>query len=88
MSEIKGIIKNYRQGVRTQYTNQIIVRIEEFDKEKSKKLVGKKAVWLTASGKRLVGKVAGVHGNKGAVRVRFDKGLPGQAIGTEITIVA
>ena len=88
MSEIKGVIKNYRQGVRTQYTNQIIVNIENYDKEKSKKLVGKKAIWLTSSGKKIIGKVASVHGNKGAVRIRFDKGLPGQAIGTEITILS
>ena len=84
--DVKGVIKNYRQGVRTQYTNQVIVNIENYTKDKSKALVGKKAIWLTTSGKQIIGKVASVHGNKGAVRVRFDKGLPGRAIGTEIII--
>ena len=26
------------------------------------------------------------HGNKGAVRVKFEKGLPGQAISTKVKI--
>lgn len=84
--EIKGTIKNYKQGAKNTYTNQVIIIIEGSDKEKSKKLVGKKAIWKTSSGKEMVGSIADVHGNKGAVRARFEKGLPGQAIGTEILI--
>jgi len=86
MVEVKGIVKNYKQGVKNTYTNQVIVNIEGYDKEKSKKLVGKSVVWKTSSGKEMVGKVADVHGNKGAIRARFEKGLPGQAIGTEVII--
>jgi ribosomal protein L35AE/L33A len=33
-----------------------------------------------------VGRVSKAHGNSGAVLLRFDKGLPGQAVGTEIEI--
>ena len=86
MVEVKGTIKNYRQSVRTQYTNQIIVDIEDSDKDKSKKLVGRTIVWKTSSGKELLGKVADVHGNKGSIRARFEKGLPGQSIGTDVII--
>ncbi len=86
MVEIKGIIKNYRLGVNTQKTNQYVIIIEGYDKAKSSALIGKSAIWTTPSGKEIVGKVTGVHGNKGAIKVRFDKGLPGQAIGTDILI--
>lgn len=84
---IKGIIKNYKVGVRTQTTNQVIIDIEGSDKEKSKKLVGKTVIWKTQSGKDMIGKIADVHGCKGSVRARFEKGLPGQAIGTEVSIM-
>lgn len=86
MSEVIGTIKNYRQGVRTQYTNQIIINIEGSDKETSNKLVGKKVVFKTSGAKELIGKVASVHGNKGAIRAKFEKGLPGQAIGKDVII--
>ena len=32
--------------------------------------------------KNLVGKVVGFHGKNGTVRVKFKKGVPGQALGT------
>ncbi|MFA4983551.1 MAG: 50S ribosomal protein L35ae, partial [Candidatus Micrarchaeia archaeon] len=38
------------------------------------------------TGKEIIGKVSKAHGNSGAVLARFDKGLPGQAIGTEVEI--
>ena len=34
----------------------------------------------------IVGKITCTHGNKGAVRVVFDKGLPGQSLGQEVKI--
>ena len=86
MVEVKGIIKNYRMGTNTQKPNQYVIIVEGCDKAKAEKLIGKKAVWITSSKKEIIGKVTGVHGNKGAVKARFDKGLPGQAIGTEIIL--
>ena len=35
---------------------------------------------------KIVGKISKAHGNGGAVLARFDKGLPGQAVGTEVDI--
>lgn len=64
----------------------MIVQPEECTKrEDAEKLVGKKVTWNT--GKRsLEGEVASAHGNSGAVRVRFSTGMPGQALGQEVTI--
>ncbi|MCD6229710.1 MAG: 50S ribosomal protein L35ae [Candidatus Diapherotrites archaeon] len=85
---MEGIIKNYRQGVHTQHTNQFVVEINESKtKEQASKFIGKKTVWTTGSGKEIKGKITQTHGNKGAVRVRFEKGLPGQAIGAKIKIL-
>lgn len=83
---VTGIIKNFRVGPRTQRQNQFVVDLAGNDKKKSSSLIGKKAVWTTSAGKEILGKVAGLHGDNGSVKVRFDKGLPGQAIGTEILI--
>ena len=84
---MKGVIVNYRRGRHTQNPYQMIVKVEGVEsKEDAEKLVGKEVIWKTPSGKEIKGKVSGTHGNKGAVRVRFEKGMPGQAIGTEVTL--
>ena len=82
---MKGVIVNYRQGRHTQNPYQMIVKIEGIvTKEQAEKLMGKKVVWKTPTGKEIAGKISGAHGNKGVVRVRFEKGMPGQAIGAEV----
>jgi large subunit ribosomal protein L35Ae len=84
---MKGIIVNYRMGRQTQNTKQMIIKPEGVEnKEQAEKLKGRKVVWTSPSGKKMEGHISSSHGNKGAVRVRFDKGLPGQSIGTEILI--
>lgn len=57
-------------------------------KEKAEKLVGKSAVWTTPgkTGKKISGKVSAPHGNKGAVRVIFETGMPGQSLGEPVKI--
>ena len=84
---MKGIIVNYRMGRRTQNTRQMLIKVEGVvNKEQAEKLHGRKVVWKTPSGKELVGHISSAHGSKGVVRARFDKGLPGQSIGTEIAV--
>ena len=43
---MEGIIINYRRGIKTQTTNQMIVVFPGVDKEAAKKLVGKTAVYV------------------------------------------
>ena len=86
---MKGRIVNYRGGVNTHYSNQMIIMPEECEsKTDASKLVGKKIYWTTPSGKQIVGKIRKPHGGKGAVLVKFNKGLPGQALGGEVDISA
>lgn len=67
----------------------MIVKVPEVaDKEKAAKLVGKEVVWTSPKGKDLIGKASATHGNKGCIRVIFEKGLPGQSIGTKVEVKA
>ncbi len=50
------------------------------------KLAGKEVEWKSPAGKIIKGKIAAAHGNNGVVRAIFEKGLPGQAITTEVEI--
>jgi large subunit ribosomal protein L35Ae len=51
------------------------------------KLVGKKVVWVNGKNPH-AGRIIGVHGRNGVVKAKFAKGVPGQAIGATVTIVA
>ena len=84
---MEGIIVNFRQGKHTQTNNQMVIKVESVkNKEEAKSLINKKVVWKTSSGKELVGKITNFHGNSGALRVYFEKGLPGQSVGTKVKI--
>ena len=49
-------------------------------------LVGQKVVWK-GENKKHIGKIVGFHGKNGAVRVKFKKGVPGQALGTTVELI-
>jgi len=86
---MNGTIMSYRRARRTQTTNQILVKPEGVSKkEETTKLMGKKVVWTTKSGKKMAGTISKPHGRNGVVVARFLKGIPGQAIGTKIEIVS
>ena len=84
---MEAVIVNYKRGKTSQTDNQMVVQVEGSDsKEKAEKLVGKKVVWTSPANKEIKGEVRSSHGNKGNVRVLFEKGMPGQAIGTKVKI--
>jgi len=81
-----AVIHNYKRSIHKPAGNQMIVLVEGVDsREKAKSYVGKAVVW--SSGKKdIKGEVRSPHGNKGALRVLFENGMPGQAIGQEVKI--
>ncbi|MBW2968210.1 50S ribosomal protein L35ae [Candidatus Woesearchaeota archaeon] len=84
---MEGVIVNYRRGRHRQTTDQMIVQVAGTDnKDKAAKLVGKAVVWSSPVGKEIKGEVRSAHGNKGAVRVLFEKGMPGQSIGSKVKV--
>lgn len=84
---MEGTIVHFRGSRRVKRSNQMVVLIKSIDdKEKASKLVGRKVTWKTSAGKQLTGQITAAHGNSGALRVRFDTGMPGQSIGTKVAI--
>jgi large subunit ribosomal protein L35Ae len=85
---VKAIVIQFRRGKRTITPRHFLIEIDEIDnKEKAKKFVGKSVVWSSPAKMEIKGKIAATHGGKGIVRAIFEKGLPGQAIGTEVKII-
>jgi len=83
-----GVVTSYRRGRHTQYNNQVIVKFEGIEsREAATNLLGKKIIWISPGGKVMVGKIIRVHGNKGRVRARFRKGVPGQMIGDIVYLI-
>ena len=84
---IKGKVVQFRRGRHTIHERHFLIEVEETTtREDAKKFVGKEVEWKSPAGKIIKGKVSSPHGNKGVFRAIFEKGLPGQAITTEVEI--
>ncbi|MDO8623369.1 MAG: 50S ribosomal protein L35ae [archaeon] len=84
---MKGRVIQFRRGRRTITEKHFLIEVDGTDNmEKADKLVGKSVEWTSPAGKIIKGKIASHHGNKGVIRAIFEKGLPGQAIGTPVEI--
>ncbi|MCD6477229.1 MAG: 50S ribosomal protein L35ae [Candidatus Aenigmarchaeota archaeon] len=83
MDSPTGIIVNYHIA----YTKEVLVNVSGiYDKKKAGKLIGKKAIWTSPEGKKWIGKVTGLHGRKGTIKVKFKKPLPANSLATKINI--
>ncbi len=83
---MKGVILHFRQNRHTTRGNHLIVKVQGVsNREGAEKLVGKTVTWDSGKNK-LSGKVASAHGNSGALRVIFEKGMPGQSLGQKVDI--
>lgn len=84
---MEGIIVNFRRNRHTQKPTHMIISVEGVDrKDKAGSLVGKEVSWKSPANKEIKGKIASAHGNSGAVRAIFEKGMPGQSIGSKVQI--
>ena len=84
---MEGVIVNYRSSVHRQQHTQLVVKVSSISSaKKASELVGKKVSWASPAKKIISGEVKSTHGNNGALRVLFEKGLPGQAIGQKVKI--
>jgi large subunit ribosomal protein L35Ae len=60
---MKAVIINYRGGQHTQKTNQLVLEAEGVkNKEDAEKILGKKVVWKTPTGKEITGVISKIHG--------------------------
>lgn len=84
---MEGKVVSFRRGRRTQKKYQMIVKVSGVDnKEKAKSLISKKVLWKSPGGKEIKGVITNIHGNVGGLRVQFERGLPGQSIGTKVSL--
>jgi len=84
---MEGTLVSFRRGKRTQRENHALIQVKGVESRKdAAKLVGKKVMWKTSSGKEINGKIAAAHGNKGVVRAIFERGLPGQSMTQKVNL--
>ncbi|MFZ1971089.1 MAG: 50S ribosomal protein L35ae [Candidatus Nanoarchaeia archaeon] len=83
----KGLVVQFRRGNHTVHERHFLIEVTGIKTRKdAEKFVGKEVEWKSPAGKVIKGKVASAHGNKGVIRAIFEKGLPGQAVTTEVEI--
>lgn len=83
-----GRIINYHIGIRTQSSSECLIKFTHTDLVvQAGHLIGQKVVWKSKN-KKHIGKITGFHGKNGVVRVKFRKGVPGQALGTTVELVS
>ncbi len=84
---MKGRVIQFRRGRHTVHERHFLIEIENISNRKdAEKLKGKEVKWKSPAGKIINGKISAPHGNKGLVRAIFEKGLPGQAVTTEVNV--
>lgn len=87
-SNLFGVIVNYRVGPREQYSRECILQFPGVNsRREAGQLIGRKVAWSDGKKNTIVGVIVAPHGNKGLVRARFRRGLPGQALGMQVKIV-
>ncbi|MEM4703083.1 MAG: 50S ribosomal protein L35ae [Candidatus Pacearchaeota archaeon] len=84
---MKALVVSFRRGKKNYKPRHFIIEVSGIDKlDKARELIGKRVSWESPAGKKIIGKVTSTHGNRGKLRAVFEKGLPGQAINTEVVI--
>jgi len=85
---VYGTIVNYRIGIRTQMPKWCLVQIMgENTVSNAGQLVGRKMI-LKFGKNSFVGRIIDLHGKKGVVKVKFHKGIPGQALGAKVELLS
>ena len=85
---MKGKVISFRRGRHTYKPRHFIIELglDKLDREKASKYIDKEVVWKSPAGKVIKGKIHAAHGSRGLLRAVFEKGLPGQAINTEVEV--
>ena len=87
-TNINGRITNYRTGPSSQQSRECLIELNSINSASlAGKLVGQKVVWASGNKNRFIGKIVGLHGRNGMVRVKFRRPVPGQAIGTIVQLI-
>ena len=84
---MEGVISSFRGSRRTKSNTQMVLKVEKFEnREKAASLIGRSVIWKSPAGKSIKGEITNVHGNSGALRVNFEKGMPGQSVPQKVSV--
>ncbi len=84
---MKGTVRSFRRGKTKLKPRHFIIEVDSIKNlAEAKKLIGKQVIWKSPAKRELKGTITSTHGNLGKLRVVFSKGLPGQAINTEVEV--
>lgn len=83
---MKAQVIQFRRGRKNYKPKHFILDVGAKKREEAEKFIGKQVEWKSPAGKIIKGKISAPHGNKGMVRAIFEKGLPGQAVTTDVEI--
>jgi large subunit ribosomal protein L35Ae len=86
---MKAKVIQFRRGRKNYTPRHFLIEVEgSKTREDASKFVDKVITWKSTGKepKIITGKISSAHGGNGVVRAIFEKGLPGQAIGTEVEI--
>jgi len=81
--QCEGVILSYRLGRRAQHPRECLIRV--LGSAEVGGMIGWKVAW-PAEAPTIHGVIVGMHGRKGILRVRFRRGVPGQAMNDRIKI--
>jgi len=84
--EYSGVVLNYRRGKKRQRPRECLIVVREVKEDTPMRLIGWKVSW-PQDRPRLIGRISKHHGKSGTLLVKFDRGLPGQALGTPVKII-
>lgn len=83
---MKGIVVQFRRGRHRIHERHYLLDLGATTRDEAKKLAGKHVYWTSPAGTIISGIISDAHGSKGIVRAIFERGLPGQAMTTEVTL--
>ncbi|HJZ18926.1 MAG TPA: 50S ribosomal protein L35ae [Candidatus Nanoarchaeia archaeon] len=86
---VTGKVIQFRRGRHTVTEKHFLIEIPNVKTRKdAEKFVGKVVEWVSPGKLKKVikGKISGAHGNRGILRAIFEKGLPGQALTTNVEV--
>ena len=84
-ADVTGTVTAFRQSKFKQDSYHTVVVLAK--PEDAGKLLGARVAWAREDGLKILGRVVALHGSKGALRVRWDRGFPPQGLGTPVKIL-
>lgn len=82
----KAVIVSFGRGPKSQRPKHCLLKIlSAISATEASQFIGHKVTWPLGE-RKCIGKIIALHGRRGLARARFERGLPGQALGSLVEI--